>query len=99
MTRPKALEDNFPRLVSINISLLTERRRVERNSEVAIVPRHLPREQNVFHARTRADVVHDQIMLRRLVPDVCHYTDVVLARAHVPGNKITRMKVIAAICN
>jgi hypothetical protein len=64
---------------TINISFLAERswpRRLE-GSEVPVVPGDLPREERVFHPRTAADVVHDEISLRRLVPNVYDHADVI----------------------
>ena len=83
---------------TINISFLTERswRQLLGDSEVPIVPGDLPREQNIFHPRTSADVVHDEVSLRRLVPNVRHHADMISPESQVPGHYVTRQKVLAA---
>ena len=83
---------------TINISFLTERswpRRLE-ESKVPIVSGDLPREECIFHPRAATDVVHDQISLRWLVPNVYDYADMVCSQSQVPGDNVARQKVLAA---
>ena len=59
-----------------------------KGSEVSIVPGDLPREQAIFHARARADVMHDQVALRRFVPDIDDEADVLCSETKVPRNDV-----------
>ena len=97
MTRLKALEDIF-KLASIDISFLTERScpQMLYGSEVSIVSSDFPREERIFHPRTAADVVHDEVSLRRLVPDVYDYADMICSQSQIPGHYVARQKVLAA---
>jgi len=72
-TRLKALE-LFVVLRTINISSLAGRKAM---LEISIMAGDLPREQNIFHARARSDVVNNEVALRRFVPDVCNDADVI----------------------
>src|SRR5713226_2516317 len=77
---------------SINIPFLTERRPLK----ISIMPGNLPREQNVFHARAGADVMHDQVTLRRFVPDIDDHANVIDTVSQIPGDDIARQKSLAA---
>ena len=56
----------------------------------------LPRKQNIFHASAGADVVHDEVALRRLVPDVGDDADVIDAAAQIPRHDVAGQEGIGA---
>ena len=65
--------------------------------KIAIVPGDLPREQNIFHARAGADVVHNQVTLRGFVPDIDDHAYVFGAsQPQVPRNDVSGQECFAA---
>ena len=64
--------------------------------EVSIVARDCPREEYVFHACARADVMDDEVPLRGFVPDVDNNAYVVDVAAEVPRHNVSRQKSISA---
>src|SRR5881394_3966421 len=67
--------------------------------EVSIVAGDLPRKHHVFHARAGADVMNDQVTLRRFVPDICDHADMILGGAHVPRHEIAGLEIFTTTCD
>src|SRR5438034_636847 len=65
-------------------------------SEISIVTGDFPREHHIFHARPGADVVNNQISLRRLIPNVDDDADVIDVAAQVPRDYVARQERIRA---
>ena len=82
---------------SLNISSQMGRGAMRRLLKISIVPGDFPREQNVFHACAGANVVHNQISLFGLVPDVDDHTYVFGAsQTQIPRNDIAGQERFAA---
>ena len=60
------------------------------------MPRDLPGEERVLHPGPGANVVNNQVALRRFVPDVGDHPHMIYAAAEIPRHHIARQKVFAA---
>ena len=67
-----------------------------RGLEVSIVARDLPGEKSVLHLRPGANVVNNQVSLRRFVPDVSDDAHMIYSAAEIPRHHVARQKVFAA---
>ena len=64
--------------------------------EVPVVSGNLPVEQNVFHPRPFADVVHDHVSAAPARPLIDDDADVRYVPSQVPGDEIARRIILRA---